>query len=119
MADNMGLSLIHEAETSGDGAHDLAVDIVFVHGLNGHPYNTWTAQESGVFWPRDLLPKSLPNFRVLTFGYQSRLADFTASSSFSSVAESLLEKLAQQRGHDQKVSVCPLSHPQLLREFYF
>ena len=73
MAENVGLSLIHEAETSRDDVHDLAVDIIFV---NGHPYNNWTTQESGVFWLRDL-----------TYGYEFRLTNFTALPRFSSVAK--------------------------------
>ncbi|KAM0799509.1 hypothetical protein BDR22DRAFT_963873 [Usnea florida] len=47
------------------------VDIVAVHGLNGHRETTWT-DEGGVLWLRDLLPLSIPNIRVWTWGYDSR-----------------------------------------------
>lgn len=42
--------------------------IVAVHGLNGHPENTWTA-ENGTIWIRDLIKHFIPNCRVLSYGY--------------------------------------------------
>ncbi|CAI4212535.1 unnamed protein product [Parascedosporium putredinis] len=39
---------------------DPIVDIVAVHGLNGHPERTWTAK-SGTHWLRTLLPEDIPN----------------------------------------------------------
>ncbi|KAJ2997857.1 hypothetical protein NUW58_g514 [Xylaria curta] len=56
-----GLEVVYE----GPGA---SLDIVAVHGLNGHREKTWTAA-NGVHWLRDLLPKDLPGVRVLTWGY--------------------------------------------------
>ena len=47
------------------------VDIVFVHGLNGNPYKTWMEPEKGVYWPVHLLPKDVPNARIMTFGYDA------------------------------------------------
>lgn len=46
------------------------VDIIFVHGLSGNAYKTWTSK-SGCFWPMDLLPKTLASFRprILTYIY--------------------------------------------------
>ncbi|KAH4334341.1 hypothetical protein HBH98_243290 [Parastagonospora nodorum] len=46
------------------------VDIVAVHGLNGHCEKTWTAG-NGVNWLRDLLPHDLPNARILSWGYDA------------------------------------------------
>ena len=43
--------------------------LVFVHGLGGHRYNTWS--KNGVFWPRDLLIRDVRNVRIITFGYDS------------------------------------------------
>ncbi|KAK7745916.1 hypothetical protein SLS53_002635 [Cytospora paraplurivora] len=56
---------------------DAKVDIVLVHGLNGEPQKTWTAKtkNGGVFWPADLLPKSLEEgnsyANVLVYGYNA------------------------------------------------
>ena len=77
--------------------------IVFVHGLGGHPKDTWStaalkAEAKGgffsrlkhqsdagsspadlagdgsdgtVFWPSDLLPQTIKNARIMTYGYDS------------------------------------------------
>lgn len=50
--------------------------IVAVHGLKGDVYRTWTAKGTGpdeeeVFWLKDLLPKEVPNARILAYGYDA------------------------------------------------
>ena len=80
--------------------------LVFVHGLGGHPENTWTYEAEGksskrlkslfvssrssktsggeaadqkstsTFWPRDLLAEQLPNVRLLTYGYDADPTQF-------------------------------------------
>lgn len=59
-----GLKLLH-------GGQEPIVDIVAVHGLNGHREETWT-DENKILWLRDLLPSKLPNARIWTWGYDSR-----------------------------------------------
>ena len=92
-----GISVIHE----GDAA---VADIVFIHGLQGHPERTWrygplpsqmkssgkvsklfhlrskstagsASSETGCFWP-ELLAKRFKNVRVATYGYDSRVTNF-------------------------------------------
>lgn len=46
---------------------------MFVHGLNGHPEDSWSSK-SGFFWPKHPLSDSV-SYRILTFGY---VADVTA-----------------------------------------
>ncbi|SLM35870.1 Ribosomal protein S5 domain 2-type fold, partial [Lasallia pustulata] len=48
---------------------DPALDIVAVHGLNGHHEKTWTT--NNVNWLRDLLPSDIPNARILSWGYDA------------------------------------------------
>ncbi|MCJ1425603.1 hypothetical protein MMC29_003503 [Sticta canariensis] len=49
---------------------DSAIDIVAVHGLNGHRQKTWTAAND-VNWLCDFLPSDIPNARILTWGYDA------------------------------------------------
>ncbi|KAK1990397.1 hypothetical protein LX36DRAFT_592676 [Colletotrichum falcatum] len=49
---------------------DPVVDIVAIHGLNGHREHTWTAT-GDKHWLRDFLPTDLPNVRILCWGYDA------------------------------------------------
>ena len=84
------------------------VDIVLVHGLNGHPQNTWTAK-NGVFWPQDLLPVTLKSAkaRVLVYGYNADVYTFGGDKSASSDmihqhAQTLLTALSTERMSEEK-----------------
>ncbi|KAG7042875.1 LipA and NB-ARC domain-containing protein [Colletotrichum scovillei] len=79
---------------------DASVDIVLVHGLNGHPKNTWTSSSSssqhdeGVFWPTDLLPQSLGKTRanILVYGYN---ADVYTTGKSTSASDNFIYQHAQ------------------------
>lgn len=79
---------------------DAQVDIVFVHGLNGHPYNTWATKDT--YWPVDLLPSALEDqkCRILTYGYDANVSAFTDGVSKDKIhnhAEHLASRLVANR----------------------
>ncbi len=77
------------------GVEPVDFDIVAVHGLEGHPYATWTHPNNHL-WLRDSLPDHLPNTRVMTFGYDA--AVFTKSvADVRATARALLSELNTRR----------------------
>ena len=85
--------------SGSDSDKAVLADVVFVHGLQGHPKRTWQSKASAeaserrnkrfrldilgtsrsndssdshaVFWPADLLAPRYQNIRILTYGYDS------------------------------------------------
>ena len=80
----------------------MFVDVVFVHGLKGHPYDTWTSEKSTIFWPGDLLPRIVEEekARILVYGYDADVASFTDGVSKDKIhnhAEGLVAELCANR----------------------
>lgn len=83
------------------------VDICFIHGVNGGNVSTWTMKSESMYWPRDLLPKDIPDARILSFGYEAKLVDFWAKVSQNSLgqhADNLISALVGQRVDLKSVS---------------
>ncbi len=70
------------------------ISIVFIHGPLGHPTRSWAT--SKVCWPKDLLPKSLPYARIMTFGHNT-LDTNEPPLQIRDLAKILLESLAINR----------------------
>ncbi len=73
-----------------------------MHGLNGDPHNTWTAEKSKIFWPAQLLPLILEEekARILVYGYDADVTSFTDGASRDKIhnhAEHLIAELAANR----------------------
>ncbi|EXL39973.1 hypothetical protein FOCG_17423 [Fusarium oxysporum f. sp. radicis-lycopersici 26381] len=77
---------------------DPIVDIVAIHGLNGHREKTWTA-ENGIHWLRDLLPHDAPRARILSWGYDANThaASGTSSLFLYDHARTLVADLSRKR----------------------
>ena len=61
-----GLKILHDSRNTPG---KIPVDIVFVHGPNGHRIKSWTDGESPDFWADRFLAEDIPQARVMTFGY--------------------------------------------------
>ena len=71
--------------------------LILVHGLDGDPVKSWQHGDSGVVWPRDLLPQVLPQARVLSFAYNADAYNNKSTSSTRVLAWHLLSLLRLAR----------------------
>ena len=80
--------------------------MVFVHGLMGDPYLTWSCTEPENNWPKCLLSQNIPDARILTFGYDARIADLSDEVSTNTIrdhANNLLIGLTHERERNNLV----------------
>ncbi|KAF4447623.1 ribonuclease p mrp subunit [Fusarium albosuccineum] len=90
----MSLSLLYEPPTG----RTVAADIVFVHGLGGGSIGTWSS--GNTCWPRDILKEDIPQARIFSHGYDSKVYKSSESRSRTSIAgqaDSLLHDLVRSR----------------------
>ncbi|EXK28605.1 hypothetical protein FOMG_15074 [Fusarium oxysporum f. sp. melonis 26406] len=52
---------------------DCHIDVIAVCGLGGHALGSFKEKNGRFVWLRDALPSDMPNARILTYGYNSRL----------------------------------------------
>jgi pimeloyl-ACP methyl ester carboxylesterase len=60
------------------------MDIVFVHGLDGHWRDTWTGSHKSNFWP-NWLAQELPTCRLWSFDYAAAKSDWFGGSAMALV----------------------------------
>jgi len=89
------LKTLYSPDEAGQGPTDL--DLVLVHGLQGHEIGSFTDKSTGVCWPRDLLPEAQPRTRVLSFGYNGDVYENTSVAGIRGNANSLLLRLRDAR----------------------
>ncbi|KAJ6178281.1 hypothetical protein N7519_008742 [Penicillium mononematosum] len=95
---------IHELYRPLDGP--VEVDIVAVHGLNGHATGSWTSKPHGICWLSNayFLPRYIPRARVLVWGYNASISsqDGKAPSSDRILqhAQTLVSQLEADRDLD-------------------
>ncbi|KAI0407382.1 hypothetical protein F4802DRAFT_605555 [Xylaria palmicola] len=116
--DRLGLTLLHPRTSEGTSQPPPTVNIVFVHGLRGHPRETWESRSQSpmyearfgvadrsspvqkselIYWLADLLPSEVPGAKIWTYGYN---ADVIGGLFQANNKNSIL-----QHGHDFMVKV--------------
>lgn len=83
-----------------DSLASETVDIIAIHGLNGHHETTWTDEKTGVNWLRDCMP--IHNARVLSFSYNSSLQFSKSTSDIYVFADQLLAALLASRDTEEE-----------------
>ncbi|KAK9852216.1 hypothetical protein MYU51_008581 [Penicillium brevicompactum] len=60
----------------------IEVDIVAVHGLNGHATDTWTSKPQGICWLSNsaFLPQYVPHARILAWGYNASISSWNGGT---------------------------------------
>ena len=79
---------------------EVIVDIVALHGLNGHYWKTWTATSASgkaTNWLEDFLPEQIPNARIMSYGYNSTVQLSKSVADIGTFAEQLLHSLIAKR----------------------
>ena len=87
-----------------DAERTFDLDIVAIHGLGGHPRDTWMDKELNIAWLEDLLPEDLPNARVFTYGYNASVVSSQSIADIDDWAKILLKDLSLEREHSYGVS---------------
>ena len=77
-----------------------AIDVVAVHGLDGHYEKSWQDENTGVNWLTDLIPTGY--FRVLSFSYNSSVKFSKSVCDLYDFADQLLEGLFAARQSDEE-----------------
>ncbi|KAF8534452.1 hypothetical protein BDD12DRAFT_895849 [Trichophaea hybrida] len=73
------------------GLQEPEFDVIAVSGLSAHAFGSWKSPlQSHVMWLRDFLRLDFPEFRVLTWGYDSNLKDSTTTNSIMNFSRQLL-----------------------------
>lgn len=89
--------------------------IVAVHGLYGNALQTWTSDQSKALWLRDaeMLPKAIPNARILTWGYKADVHAFLGHTSSERILQHA-QTLVAQLQTDREVCLAMTSRTSLL-----
>ncbi|KAA8899102.1 hypothetical protein FN846DRAFT_782513 [Sphaerosporella brunnea] len=84
-------------------------DVIAVSGLSSHAFGSWKSpQNSHVMWLRDILQLDFPDFRVLTWGYESDLRDGTNDSTIADFSRQLLTAVHTARDDDSEGKTRPV-----------
>ncbi|KAM0539542.1 hypothetical protein ACHAO7_012078, partial [Fusarium culmorum] len=112
----VGLTQVYPEPDSKYNNQELRNDIVALHGLDATSPETWIAwvvdgdaNSGDVNWLKDkhMLPKFMPDSRILTYQWNANYDAFASSDRFSGHAKTLLQDLHADRS-DEGRSHCPI-----------
>ena len=91
---------------------DAAVDVVAITGLGGHAMGSFRSTDGSFLWLRDVLPKTLPEARILTYGYDTALLGNKSKESIRDLAKVFLDALTgfRYRTKTQQRPLCFIGH---------
>lgn len=73
------------------GKEDAVVDIIAIPGLGSHAIGGFKAKTGNNVWLRDFLPDDIPTARVLTYGYDTTVAEPNSKYSITDLAKAFLD----------------------------
>jgi hypothetical protein len=80
---------------------DANVDIIAVTGLGGHALGSFRSADGTTVWLRDFAPQDIPRARVITYGYDTSVADSDSNQGVRELAHTLLNGLVDFRQRTQ------------------
>jgi hypothetical protein len=91
---------------------DAVVDVVAITGLGGHAMGSFRSTDGSFLWLRDVLPKTLPKARILTYGYDTALVKNKSKESIRDLAKVFLDALSDFRyeTQTQRRPLCFIGH---------
>ena len=97
-----------ELQLVGDAKPTATIDVVFIHGIGGDPFATWTggSNDKDAFWPL-WLDAAIPEAQVWTAHYPAQLSNwFGPSFPLQKSSIALLDRLTQKIGDRPTIFVC-------------
>ncbi|WP_145926700.1 alpha/beta hydrolase [Amycolatopsis orientalis] len=75
---------------------DPVLDVVFVHGLDGDPYKSWSAKRKDSFWP-EWLGRDIEGLSIWSLGYDAASSRWLGDS--MPIQDRAINSLAELQGH--------------------
>lgn len=89
---------------------DMVLSVIAVTGLAGHAYGSWRSRISGKMWLQHMIPIDLPCARILTYGYDTKLAGSKSNARISEYAKQFLETIRDARHGDPHRPIISTGH---------
>ncbi|KAI0455693.1 hypothetical protein F5B21DRAFT_178737 [Xylaria acuta] len=86
-----GITPLYEHETNAQ------VDLIAVPGLGSHPLGSWKSSTGNEIWLRDYVPWDIPNYRVILYGYDTKLQGNHSKQSIEDLGGACMESITAFR----------------------